>query len=493
MALVGVRLVLSLVLAALLVSAAGCFVMRPSHGGGQTTFAPPRRADAADVAVPAGYRIAVVATGLTFPAGITFDGSGRPHVVETGYAYGEVWTTPRLLRIERDGRLNVVATGGRNGPWTGVTFHQGNFYVAEGGQLEGGRILRISADGQVTALVQDLPSQGDHHTNGPIVGPDGFLYFGQGTFTNAGVVGEENAAFGWLKRFPRLNDVACRDVTLTGENFTSANPLVEGGRATTVTGAFSPFGVPTQPGQLVPGRVPCSGAVMRVPLAGGAPELVAWGLRNPFGLAFAPDGRLFVTDNSYDDRGSRAVHGAGDLLWAITPGNWYGWPDFHGRRALSEGDHFDPPTGRKPRPLIARHPGVPPAPAAVFGVHSSANGLDFSRSAAFGATGQAFVALFGDQAPVVGKTLAPVGFKVVRVDVARGIIADFATNRGRLNAPGSRSGTAGLERPLAVRFDPDGTSLYVVDFGVMTMSDRGAEPRKETGVIWRISRSGGAS
>jgi glucose/arabinose dehydrogenase len=478
----------------LLISVTGCFVMRPSHGGGQATFTPPRQAQAADVAVPAGYRIDVVAAGLTFPSGVTFDGSGRPHVVETGYAYGEVWTTPRLLRIEPDGRLTVVASGGKNGPWTGVTFHQGSFFVAEGGQLEGGRILRISADGQIATLVPDLPSQGDHHTNGPVVGPDGFLYFGQGTFTNSGVVGEENAQFGWLKRFPHLHDVACRDVTLTGENFATGNPLAAaGGGGSVLTGAFSPFGVPTQAGQVVQGRVPCSGAIMRVPLMGGTPELVAWGLRNPFGLAFAADGRLFVTDNSYDDRGSRPVHGAGDLLWAITPGTWYGWPDFHGRRPLSQGDHFDPPTGRKPRALLARHPNVPPAPVAVFGVHSSANGLDFSRNAAFDASGQAFVALFGDQAPVVGKTMAPVGFKVVRVDVARGIIADFAINRGRINGPGSRIGSAGLERPLAVRFNPDGTALYVVDFGVMTMSERGAEPRKETGVIWRISRSAGAS
>jgi hypothetical protein len=98
-------------------------------------------------------------------------------------------------------------------------------------------------------------------------------------------------------------------------------------------------------------------------------------------------------------------------------------------------------------------------------VHSSSNGFDFSRNPAFGFVGQAFVAQFGDQAPVTGKTLAPVGFKVVRVDVSSGIIKDFAVNKGGVNGPASRIGDGGLERPVAARFDPSGAALYVVDFG----------------------------
>jgi glucose/arabinose dehydrogenase len=467
---------------------AGCFALRPSSGGGETSFTPPRRVNPADVALPAGYRIDVVATGLTFPAGVAFDEAGRPHVVETGYAYGEVWTTPRLLRVEPGGRLTPIAVGRRNGPWNGVAYHDGTFYVAEGGQLEGGRILRIAPDGTTAALVEGLPSQGDHHTNGPVVGPDGRLYFGQGTFTNSAVVGEDNAQFGWLERFPQRHDVPCADVQLTGANFSTADVLRGDRGGTAVTGAFVPFGTRTTPGQVVRGGLPCSGAVMRLPPAGGALELVAWGFRNPFGLAFAPDGRLFVADNSYDDRGSRRVHGTGDLLWAVQPGTWYGWPDYHGRRPLDDGDHHKPPGQPRPARLLATAPNAPPTPVAVFAVHSSSNGLDFSRNPAFGHVGEAFVAQFGDQAPVAGKTLAPVGFKVVRVDVTSGVITEFAVNRGRTNGPASLLGHGGLERPLAVRFDPGGTALYVVDFGVMTMTERGARPRPETGVLWRVTR-----
>ena len=60
-----------------------CFAMRPSSGGGQKAqFTPPRRAEPADVAVPAGYRIEVVAEGLTFPTGVAFDDSVVAWVVE---------------------------------------------------------------------------------------------------------------------------------------------------------------------------------------------------------------------------------------------------------------------------------------------------------------------------------------------------------------------------------------------------------------------------
>jgi glucose/arabinose dehydrogenase len=467
---------------------AGCYALAGSSGGGQARPGSPRRVAPSDVALPDGYAIDVVAEGLTFPTGVAFDQAGRVHVVESGYAYGEVFDVPRLLRLEPDGTTTVVATG-EHAPWTGVVHRAGSFYIAEGGEVGGGRILAIGTDGRARALVENLPSLGDHHTNGPAIGPDGWLYFAQGTATNSGVVGEDNAEFGWLRRHPAFSDVPCRDVRLRGVNFTTRNPLADGGSA--VTGAYVPFGTPTQPEQVVPGRVPCGGSVMRVPLRGGAPELVAWGLRNPFGLAFAPDGRLFVTENGYDVRGSRPVFGAEDVLWAIEPGRWYGWPDHAAGRRLDD-ERFRPPGGQRPELVLADHPDRPPAPIARFGVSSSSNGIDFSRSSPFGHVGEAFVAQFGDMAPKTGKVLSPVGFKVVRVDVGTGVVRDFAVNRGSTNGPASWLGKGGLERPVSVRFDPSATALYVVDFGVMTMSRRGPAPVKGTGVVWRIVRTGDA-
>jgi sugar lactone lactonase YvrE len=464
-----------------------CYSMRKSKGGGQTDVPTERRLNPADIALPNGYKIEAVAQGLTFPTGVTFDDKGQPYVIEAGYSYGEVWLEPKLLRINPDGTTTTIATGEKNGPWTGVTFHDGNFYVAEGGQAEGGKILRISPDGKVTALVDKLPSIGDHHTNGPVI-HDGYIYFGQGTATNSAVVGEDNFQFGWLSRHPDFHDIPCKDIVLSGENYTGNNPLTSDENDQVTTGAYLPFGTPSTAGQTVQGKVPCTGAIMRVPLNGGNVELVAWGLRNPFGLSFSPDGKLFITENGYDDRGSRPVWGTGDVLWQIETGKWYGWPDYSAGELMEKDEEFSPPGKAKVKSVLKEQPNEPQKPTAVLGVHASANGFDFSRNEAFGYAGNAFVATFGDMAPKVGKVLAPVGFKVVRVDVSNGVVQDFVTNKGNRNGPASWLDTQGLERPVDAKFNPAGDAMYVVDFGIMKVTEQGPMPLQKTGVVWKITK-----
>jgi glucose/arabinose dehydrogenase len=480
----------ALALASMAVVVTGCYAMRPSAGGGETRPTSSRIVQPADIALPDGYKIEVVAAGLTFPTGVTFDDDGRVYVVEAGYSYGEVFTTPRLLRIEPGGGKSVVATG-KNPPWTGVAFSKGAFIISEGAAKEGlGRILRVTPGGEMTPLIEGLPN-GDHHTNGPVVGPDGWIYFGQGTRTNSGVVGEDNFKMGWAARSPELHDIPCKDIKLSGINYTTPNPLTPDKDDKVATGPYLPFGKASETAQVVPGKVPCSGAIMKVPPEGGRVELVAWGFRNPFGLAFSPDGALYATDNGYDDRGSRPVWGNADWLWQVKPGTWYGWPDHADGRPIAQERYR--PQGHESVPvmLLADHPNPPPQPAAFFAVHSSSNGIDFSRSAAFGFMGNAFVAQFGDQAPDVGKVVHPVGYKVVRVDVKTGVIRDFATNFGRDNGPASKLKKGGLERPVSVRFDRDGKSLYVVDFGILQTAPGEMDPKQGTGVLWRITRTGG--
>lgn len=475
-------------LSMLCLALSACYSMRGSSGGGETEPDLPRVVNANDIAVPSGYHVELVATGFTYPTGCTFDDQGRLYVVESGYSYGEVWTTPRLLRVNGDNTTTEIARGEKNGPWTGAVFHNGVFFVSEGGELQGGRILKITPDGNTTVLVENLPSMGDHHTNGPVVGPDGWIYFGQGTATNSAIVGEDNYRFGWLSRNPDFHDIPCEDITLTGQNFTSSNPLgktEDAMKQEIETGPYLPFGTKASEGQLIPGQIPCNGSVLRVRPDGGEVELVAWGFRNPFAVAFHTTGDLYCLENGYDERGSRPVFGAGDLLWKVERGRWHGWPDYMGELPLDSTyeNHAIPDLS----PVIAQHPNEPPRPAAILAVHGSADGLDFSRAESFGHVGEAFVSLFGDMAPDVGKVLNSVGFKVVRIDVSTGVVRDFMVNKGETNAPASKLKTGGLERPVSVRFDPGGRYLYVVDFGIMTVGKKGPEPKQRTGVIWRVS------
>ena len=170
---------------------------------------------------------------------------------------------------------------------------------------------------------------------------------------------------------------------------------------------------------------------MRCNPDGSELEVVAWGLRNPYGLAFAPDGRLFATEHGMDNRSARHVVGDFDDLYLIEPGRWYGWPDF------ASGIRLDDPRwgagGQGREPVLAEFPEPePPRPIVSFAPHAAANGLAISPGGTFGFEGQAFVALFGDLAPITTPRLgSPSGFKVVRVDLGRNEIVDFAVNRSR--------------------------------------------------------------
>lgn len=408
-----------------LIALAGCSA---AHSSRVTEPAAQVASSPYDIAVPPGYRIELAAEHLTSPAGIAF-GDNRIFVVEAG---------GRLLELV-DGQPRELATGD-HAPWTGVAYHDHALYVAEGGAQDGGRIVRFDLDGGAqTVLVDNLPSLGEHHTNGPAVSSDGWVYFGQGTATNAGIADATSY------------DIPCRDVTLAGVNFDG-------------TGAYLPRGIASEAGQVIRGQLPCSGAVMRVKTTGGPVELVAWGFRNPFGMALDRS-TLYVTDNGYDTRGSRPVFGSADVLWKVEMSHWYGWPDYSEGRPLtaafySEGDG-------KPRGFVlAQHPETPPRPRAYLPVHSSADGLDFSHGEAFGFPGWAFIALSGDA----------VGREIVRVDPKTGDIAEFARNK-----PGSAS----LERPISVRFDPTGTALYVVDASRIwkIVKDAGAAPDEAAALI----------
>ena len=444
-----------------------------------------RRYEPRDVLLPDGYAAEVVAKGLTAPVHACFAPDGSMYVTESGHKSD---SPPRVYRIDpvSGDRELVVELGGErwvpSGAATGAVWHDGALYVTNTDA-----ILRVdSQTGEVTEVVTGLPGRGDHQANHPLVGPDGKLYWGQGCVTNMGVVGADNFGFEWLAKYPEVCDVPARDITLAGHNYEVPNVL--GNPLTRVmTSAYVPFGTQTSAGQVISGSSKASGAVLRADPETGAVEVVAWGLRNPYGIAFHPDGRLFASEHGSDERGARYIVGDPDDFYAIEEGRWYGWPDF------ASGIRLDDPhwgeAGINREPVLAEFPEPePPKPVASFQTHAAANGFDFVRDRAFGFSGQAFVALFGDLAPITSaRQVVPAGFKVVRVDPDSGTIADFAVNR--IQGPASKLRHGGFERPSHCAFGPDG-QLYVVDFGEINIAPEkgGIRIKEGTGAVWRIRR-----
>lgn len=79
------------------------------------------------------------------------------------------------------------------------------------------------------------------------------------------------------------------------------------------------------------------------------------------------------------------------------------------------------------------------------------------------------------------------GFRVERVSLATGQTSDFLVNRS--GQPASATGEGGLERPIQLEYAPDG-SLYVIDFGVINITEKGMNATPDTGVVWRVTRTG---
>lgn len=69
-----------------------------------------------------------------------------------------------------------------------------------------------------------------------------------------------------------------------------------------------------------------SGTILRIAPDGSRVEVVARGFRNPFDLAFAPDGQLFCTDNA-PDVPVRSADDSPDELNHVIEGRHYGHPD----------------------------------------------------------------------------------------------------------------------------------------------------------------------
>ena len=405
----------------------------------------------------------LVAGGFTFPTSLGFDDAGTMYVAEAGLPFGGAPPGGRIWRLEA-GRGRDLVADALSPPVNGLARHRGDLIVSVGGHPS--RILRVAADGTTETVVEGLPGPGNYQTNMAVVGPDEKLYFSQGAMTNSGIIGLDAYEIGWLARLPHSHDLPGVEVELAGVNVRTPNPLApEDGEVE--TGAFVPFGRRTHRGQRLPAHLPATAAVMRCQLDGSALELVAWGLRNAYGLGFLPDGRLLAVDQGADDRGSRPIGNAPDLLYEVVLGGWYGWPDFIGGEPVTD-PRFRPERGPAPTFVLSNHHELPPPrrPLASFPPHAAAVKFDV------GPAGDLFVALFGDEAPMTAPPGPRVGRGIARVDVHSGTVHPVDTPP--------------FARPIDVRFSPQG-DLHVLDFGRFEMTEAGVDAQPGTGAVYRLT------
>jgi glucose/arabinose dehydrogenase len=405
--------------------------------------------------------------GLHFPTSVAVGDDGDVFVAESGLPFGGAPPGGRVWRLA-GGERELVAAG-LSPPVNGLTRSGDGLLVSEGGA---GRILRLHRDGSTSTVVEHLPGPGDYQVNMAVHGPDGKVYFSQGSMTNTAIVGVDSIGLGWLARIPDAHDIPGFDVELAGVNVETDDPRPgRSGRVT--TGAFVPFGTPGPAGRRVAGAVRCTAAMMRCDPDGSGLEMVAWGLRNAFGIGFLPDGRLLALDQGADDRGSRPLGNVPDLLFEVTPGGWYGWPDFVGGVPVTD-PGFRPRRGPAPRFVIANHHELPaPAsPLVRFPAHTSATRFCVLPAASSWA-GHLVVALFGDEAPMTAPSTGRVGRHLVRVDTVDWSLHPLA------GPP--------LHRPIDVTWDPAAGRLLVLDFGRFEMhATEGVVAEAGSGSLWSL-------
>jgi glucose/arabinose dehydrogenase len=494
----------------MLIILCGCTITKPTFPTGIYTKDPPKvpEPDASFAQVPAGYKVEVFMKDLIWPTSIDFDEAGNAYIAEAGYVYGDPFAPADILKITPNGVITRLADG-FNGPINDILWYKNQLYVSHRG-----KISVVDKNGKVTDLVTGLPSYGDHFNNQLAVGPDGKIYFGQGVATNSGVVGLDNAyPFVWLLLWPDVHDVPAKDIRLTHQSFLTPQPnnvLSRQGKllsfwrdvtyaVTSVfnrnknksmlvrTRAFQSFG---EKSRTIKGDVKASGTILRMNPDGSGLEVYAWGLRNPYGVLWGPDGHLYASDNAYDERGSRPIANAKDNIWQIKQGAWYGFPDYSSGIPVTD-TQFRPKRGPKLKFLMKDHPPVE-QPWLTRPVNAATTKFDFSTSSDFGYKGQMFLSEFGSGTPATGQP-NPTHYMVVRIDPTTKQAEPFLSSKSSMEDV-EKGTTPGPRRPVEARFSSDGESLYIVDIGAIGFDLAGAGPfpvpAPGTGVIWRITKQG---
>ncbi|MGA2497655.1 MAG: hypothetical protein ABSH20_07925 [Tepidisphaeraceae bacterium] len=472
---------------------------------------------------PANTELRRVIDGLTAPSAFAFDAEGNLIVAESGIGGYDV----RIFGFKPDGaQFDIYPRGTRlpipniplpasitgadkftlYGPVGGVACAHGKLYVSHRDKAGKGVITAMGYDGSHQTIVADVPAQGDYGVTDLAFAPNGRLYFGVGAATNSGVVGLDNVP--WLAEYRDVCDKTATDTYLLGRRFDTENPFsgLFGGADVVVTGPFQPFGrsVDTRIPKAPSGKP--TAAIYSVDPAGGDMRVEAHGIRYPAGLGFSEQGLLYFTNQGMKMRGTRPVKDDPDAMLRLVVGQWYGWPDFSANLQPIRDPRFQPPvemlvrTGYRDLSFLIDHEasGLTPPSAnsslltVEFRPLAGASKFDFAPSSGpFSRLRQAgnvaVVALWGDRAPFDTSGLnlvGPTGFKVVLVNIDDREVSEFIRNVGP--GPGSlRDNSLQLERPIDVKFGPDG-ALYILDSGKVSVDKGYVHLSSGTGKIYKL-------
>lgn len=453
--------------------------------------------DADDVVVPDGYEVDPIVAGLSFPTSLTFDDEGALYVCEAGSGWPpRPFIGGRIVRIDPSGDVDVVAREG--GPLRHIAYHDGALYAGRR-NIRTNQIMRYDLDTddhEMEVVVDDIPSGGFHPINGPVFGPDGDMYFNQGSVSLNGVNGPAAFLMGFHNKFPEARDIPGEDITLTGRSIRSSDPTAPV-PLRTETGPFKPFGEPASEGERVEGQTRCTTGVFRADPDGNDLELLAWGMRQGHGMAFDEDGELFVADFCLEDNGIRPIGKDPGRIWHVenasesprsvdTP-DWYGFPDYAGDGKPVTDEEHEPERGPRPQRLIEDPPELADTPVFNNEPHTGMGGIAFDRIGTFDSPGDLFLCQFGSFYPMNSPFPedADNGFNVVRIDLDTGEAEQFLRNEDP--GPASMQDTGGVERPLDCAFSPDGDAFYVLDHGRVNVVETHLKSYGHTGVLWEVT------
>jgi len=489
--------------------------VRVSHAGSTRPSAFPT------VRLPPGLKIEKVVGGLTYPTAITWDDKGAMYVAEAGGQFLEEPPPARILKVTNGTATPAIdlTKAGVADSAAGMTWYKGSFYVvARDPKDRTGAIFRATPGGSVTKILTGfVDSQSEHQLNDIQAGPDGRLYFANGPAANSAVVGIDLGPF--IDRSPKLHTTTCVPLVLNGLNFETPDFRTKNQTDKTQTGGYVPFGTKTKSGERIPAAKKCGGAIFSFDPANPAGFTpYAYGFRNVIGVAWNRQGQMFAGVNGYDVRGSRPVNDDTESTFLVRKGAWYGEPDYSQALLPVSLPKYDSPDSlqaaivvngkplpgkKKLLPLINLRASGLKAPdrSLVVGVHeigSSPSKLAVAPSSWGKYAGQLFVAEWGDLAPGTSplRNNKP-GYRVSLVSPGSGGKATPFVRNVKLG-PASEQGAAGkgIERPLDVKFGPDG-AMYIVDFGVARVDfariKKGQVPYEfppRTGSVWRVSLAG---